>query len=352
MKTFITGATGYIGGDALYALLKAHPEAESDITALVRNSDKGALIAAKYPKINLVYGDLNSADLLEEEAKKADAIFHFADADHEGAAEALAKGLAAHTEEHPGFLVHTSGTGLLMTGDVERKVFGGTSTKIYNDWDGLSEVTSLPDYAFHRITDKIILAAGTSKPGAAKTAIVCPPTIYGLGRGIGNKRSAQVYELIKGTFQVKHGIQIGEGKAIMDDIHVYDLSDLYVRFYEAATEGGGKATWGKDGYYFVENGEHVWGEVAKKVANIAHKKGLIPTAEVKVVPDDEANKISPGGHVLWGANSRGKALRARKLLGWEAKERNLNDELPDAVTQEAERLGLIQGHAAKAAGTA
>jgi hypothetical protein len=41
---------------------------------LVRNSDKGALVAADYPKIRLVYGDLDSADVLEEEASKADIV--------------------------------------------------------------------------------------------------------------------------------------------------------------------------------------------------------------------------------------------------------------------------------------
>lgn len=71
-KIFATGATGYIGGDALYAIANAHPDYE--ITCLVRNSDKGALVAKDYPKIKLVYGDLDSTDLLEEEAKKADIV--------------------------------------------------------------------------------------------------------------------------------------------------------------------------------------------------------------------------------------------------------------------------------------
>jgi N-acetyl-gamma-glutamylphosphate reductase len=49
-----TGATGYIGGDALYAVASTYPDLE--ITALVRSSDKGAKVAAKYPKVRLVYG--------------------------------------------------------------------------------------------------------------------------------------------------------------------------------------------------------------------------------------------------------------------------------------------------------
>lgn len=68
-----TGATGYIGGDALYTLINAHPD--WNITCLVRNSDKGAKIAASYPQVRLVYGTLDSVELLEEEAGTADIIY-------------------------------------------------------------------------------------------------------------------------------------------------------------------------------------------------------------------------------------------------------------------------------------
>lgn len=57
----------------LYALYKAHPDWE--YTCIVRNADKGAKIAAAYPNIRLVYGSLDSTDLLEEEAGKADIIY-------------------------------------------------------------------------------------------------------------------------------------------------------------------------------------------------------------------------------------------------------------------------------------
>lgn len=59
----------------LYALEKAHPEYE--ITALARNSDSGAKVAAVYPKIRFVYGDLDNLDdleLLAEESAKADIV--------------------------------------------------------------------------------------------------------------------------------------------------------------------------------------------------------------------------------------------------------------------------------------
>ena len=71
-KIFVTGATGYIGGDAVYAIAQAHPEYE--FTCLVRNSDKAAQVAKDYAKFKFVYGDLDKVDLIEEESKKADIV--------------------------------------------------------------------------------------------------------------------------------------------------------------------------------------------------------------------------------------------------------------------------------------
>lgn len=42
---------------------------------MVRNAEKGAKIAALYSKVRLVYGSLDSIELLEEEADEADIIY-------------------------------------------------------------------------------------------------------------------------------------------------------------------------------------------------------------------------------------------------------------------------------------
>lgn len=264
------------------------------------------------------------------------------------AAKALTNGLAARTE--PGYLIHTSGTGILLFADLERRIFGEASPKIYDDWEGIDEVTSLPDSAPHRNVDKIVLAAGTEKASKIKTAIVCPPTIYGQGRGPGNQRGHQVYELAKCTLERKQGIQVGAGRTYWPNVHVFDLSKVYLALVEAAAEGGGKATWGKAGYYFTENGEHIWGEISKVVASTAQQQGLISSDEVVSVSAEEADKLSGHGSALWGANSRCRAIRARKLLGWSPTEKSLIDEIPLVVESEAKKLGLIQGHATLVAG--
>ncbi|KAJ4366810.1 hypothetical protein N0V83_007335 [Neocucurbitaria cava] len=345
-KLFFTGATGYIGGDALYVIANTYPDLE--ITALVRNSDKGAKVAAQYPKIRLVYGNLDSADLLTTEACNADIVVHTADCDHLGAAQALVAGLAKSQKKT--FLIHTSGTGILSFEDFESGTYGIKREKVYNDWDGIGEVTSIPDVAVHRNVDKLILAASETSAGSIKSAIVCPPCIYGPGRGPDNQRSVQVYDMTKAALNRHKGFVVQEGANIWTEVHVQDLSEVFLALVTAAlSPDGGKATWNDQGYYFAESGEFVWGDIGRNIAKIGHEKKLFNTADVDVVSKDEADKLRAAGSYLWGTNSRCKAIRANKLLGWTPKQKTLSQLLPEVVEDEAKKLGLIQGHAEVAA---
>lgn len=56
---------------------------------------------------------------------------------------------------------------------------GEGSDKIHDDLDKVDELTSLPDDAFHRNVDKIVLEATTRHNDIINATIVCPPTIYG-----------------------------------------------------------------------------------------------------------------------------------------------------------------------------
>lgn len=71
-RIFLTGATGYIGGDLLYVLQSTHPEYECSV--LVRDSSKAAAVSKAYPNVRIVLGDLDSASLIEGEASRADVV--------------------------------------------------------------------------------------------------------------------------------------------------------------------------------------------------------------------------------------------------------------------------------------
>ncbi|OAL25021.1 hypothetical protein AYO22_04898 [Fonsecaea multimorphosa] len=255
MTIFITGATGYIGGDALKAIADNFPEVVSTITALVRNETRGAALQSAYPNIGIIYGSLDNTSLIEMEAAKADIVVNLADADHVPATNAIVAGLKRRAAQgKQSYLIHNSGTGILMFKDVETDRYGEHSDKIFDDWEGIQEVTSLPDAAFHREVDKIVLAAGENT--LIKTAIVCPPTIYGIGRGTGNQRSAQIPMLAEAILKRGAGFQVGEGKANWTNVHVFDLSNLFAKLVGEALSGQNKATWGAEGYYFAQGGEH------------------------------------------------------------------------------------------------
>lgn len=76
--------------------------------------------------------------------------------------------------------MHTGGTGILTYFDSKDGKTGEESDKESNDLDGVDELVNLPSEAFHRNVDEIVLDAGIKNSEAVKTAIVCPPTIYGM----------------------------------------------------------------------------------------------------------------------------------------------------------------------------
>jgi hypothetical protein len=187
--------TGYIAGDALHLLQEKH--SDWDYTCLVRTEDKAKIVKEAYPNVKIVLGDLEASSILEAEAAKADIVLRefptlpsvryltVADAadasDHEGAAKAIAAGLVkGHSSEKPGYWLHTGGTGILTYTDSKDDFagLGKWTDKEYNDLSGIEELTSLPDEAFHRNIDKIVLETGVKRGDAVKTVIVCPPTIY------------------------------------------------------------------------------------------------------------------------------------------------------------------------------
>jgi nucleoside-diphosphate-sugar epimerase len=193
----------------------------------------------------------------------------------------------------------------------------------------------------HRVVDKVVLAAGHDASDRVKTAIVCPPTIYGPGRGPGNTRSSQVYWLASAVISRKKGIQVGDGKNLWRWIHVQDLSDLFLAIGEAAASGGGKATWGDEGYYFAEDGQFEWGDIQRAVTKAAFDKGLIPSSEPEILTGEQANSVSQYGAYMWGSNSRGNAIRGRRLFDWKPHRPNLPELVPEIVGLEAKVLGVI-----------
>lgn len=268
-------------------------------------------------------------------------------ADSVEGAEAITKGLVeGHTPERPGYWLHTGGTGILTYFDsVVRKTFGEPDDKVFNDYDGVSELLNLPSDAFHRNVDEIVLRTTREHPDVVKATIVCPPTIYGKGRGPVSGRGRPVYELAAFILQEKYCPRIGRGLGRMNNVHIVDLSQVYELLLEAALDQAqkdNKEIWGAETYFFTENGEHTWGELARQIGEEAQKLGFIdgPPPELRDYSMEDAEKYAGFEATSWGMNARCEAVRARKVLGWKPWERSLVAEIPTIIVSEAERLEL------------
>lgn len=193
----------------------------------------------------------------------------------------------------------------------------------------LSANTQNPPYS-HRDVDEIVLAA--NQAGGIRTLIVCPPTIYGPGRGPVNQRSIQAPQMAKLTLENGFApLMTGPGSPEWDNVHIHDLGHFFLLAVEAALDENKRKNpeiFGPHGYFFLENGTHTWRGLAERIAKEAQKQGFIPEAKTK-----------EGDYKGYGANSKGVAARAKKYLGWEPHGRSLEDEIPDIVAVEAKRLG-------------
>lgn len=276
-------------------------------------------------------------------------MVHAANSDHPEAARAITAGLAAgHSAEKPGYLIFVSGTGMLQYHDIKAKRYGQPPAEgdSYDDLEGIEKILALPEDAIHRDVEMIVQAANSD---SVRTAVVAPPLIYGPGRGPVNDRSMQVYDLAKYTLTHGYAPVVGTGKTEWPEVHVHDLSDLFVTLVETALDpekAKDPELFGDHAYFFAENGALVWGDIARLVAKEAHKQGLIE--EDKVVTTDFETVVAEGPvNATWALNSKSKASRARKLLGWKPTRRGLIEEIPDVVAGEAKRLGITAKYAAK-----
>lgn len=316
-----------------------HPDWQ--FSCLVRNASKASDIEKKYSGVRVVQGDLDSIDLIEDEAAAADIVYHFANCDHTPSARAIAKGIARNRNSAAHW-IHTSGAGILTFRNFFSNSYGFAfeDEREYNDWEGIGELTSLPDKALHRHVDKIVLATSKGNEDRIKTAIVAPPAIYGVGRGTGNTKTVQVHMAANLALRAGKALQLGNGSSIWHGVHVHDLSRLFLLLGEAALDGNSRATWNETGYYFADNGAFTWGSIMQAIANEGKHQGFLATDEVRSLSFQQAQTYHKLFPYLCGTTSRGVSKRAKLLLGWEPKSHSLKDEIPRIIRDEAQELGL------------
>lgn len=282
MSVFITGASGFIGGTVARRLVKAgYP-----VRGLVRDREKADSLRAM--QIQPVLGDLDDYELLAHEASRSEGVINAANSDHAGAIDALLEGLKGSNKP----FIHTSGSSVIA--DDAR---GNTvSAQVY---DEETPFVVLPFKQPRRDNELRILAA---KDDGIRSIVMCPSNIYGTGSGL-TQVSFQIPFLVRHAREFGAVRIVGDGVNRWSNVHVDDLAELYLLALQNAPAGA---------YYFVENGEASFAEIG---ASIARRLGLGP------VQSWSAEEARPHWgemhtHYTFGTNSRVRAKRARRELGW------------------------------------
>ncbi|KAE8451357.1 hypothetical protein EG329_003986 [Mollisiaceae sp. DMI_Dod_QoI] len=319
-RLFITGVTGYIGGQFLDMLITKHPD--YNITGIVRTSSQTEQLLARYPSLQLVTGDLDSTALLTEQSKLADVVIQTADCDHASSITAILQGLSDPSRSKKGTFIQLSGAASII--DISTG-YGQASPKIWDDIADLHEITHFPQTTIHAITDQLVLNSGLKL--GVKTALLLPSIVYGKSDGI--KKIGMGFPWLI-DFAKKRGkaFMIGEGKSVTTAIHVKDLAAVLVWFTEEALAGGGKLDWGEKGVYYVEGGEYVFRDIVERIAKEMFDRGMIPSVEIEQITAEQATEMHPWGVFMWGSNMRSRAERL-KGFGWEAKQAGIVDAVPE-----------------------
>ncbi|KAH9834472.1 uncharacterized protein C8Q71DRAFT_143340 [Rhodofomes roseus] len=314
------GATGYLGAGIFTRLLN-HPKAsEFSITTLVRSTEKGEALKKFNPTLKYAVGSLyDKADypVIEDLGKKADVVFSVADADYLPWTTALLKGLKARfdaTGVAP-ILIHASGAGILL--------FTSDPAGNHSDLD-LEDVKAVPPTALHRNVDLAAIAA--DEAGYVKTYLICPPLIAGLASGplydagLAHRNSIQAPALMRPALDRKQAGVVGDGKGVWAAVHVDDVADTFVLLFDKIISGAPGVGHGWEGYYYLENGELSWNDIASAIGQTLVELDVAKSPEVTSFSKDEISKYfkSEFASSVVSSTCRCKGERAR-ALGWSPK---------------------------------
>ncbi|PSN64165.1 NAD(P)-binding protein [Corynespora cassiicola Philippines] len=330
-KIFLTGASGYLGGDVLYRIASAEAGKHS-ISALVRSAGKAERISTFYPHIRIVQGDIDDSLLIESEARNADVVLHLATTSHLESVRAIQRGLTDSSRKSTGHWIQISGATLLAQQEIADGRLGFQSDKVYDDVDDIDKIISIIKKFPNRAVDNLVISQDASK---IKTALIVGPHFYGIGRGPVNTRSIQAPEIARIALKLQKGFRLGEGNNRWSYLHVHDLSDLVAKLVDAAVERQATGIWNQEGIYLPENGNMKFGELNAQIAVEAKSQGLIPDGSVDtIINAKEADELSGHASVLWGTNAISRSSRAQANLGWQPLRPSLGDEIRGIVQRE------------------
>lgn len=283
MKTFVIGATGYVGS----AVARAFKARGHHVAGLARNDS--AVEALEQAGVEPMSGTVDDEDFCSRLAE-FDVIVMAAMIPFEQEAPFMARLFAAF-QGQPKHIIFTSGTGVLS---IEAKD-GSWNQNTFAEDDPFP-FPSRPNREIRIQTEDMVRQASD---GALKTYVIRPPLIFGRGGSI------QVPQIFESARRTGKACYLGAGLNLYSAVHVDDLADAYCLAVERGTPGA---------LYHTVAGEANFRSIAEAVAQVVG-------CETQSLNYDEACE-------LWGAfwvdialavNSRSIARRTVAELGWSPK---------------------------------
>lgn len=228
MLVFVTGATGFIGGAVVPALLQAGHQ----VLALVR-SEASAAKLSNTPGVQVLRGDIENLEVLKQGAQQADATIHLAFihdfTDYAANAQKDFKAVQAIASVLIG-----SHKALVIAGASAIAAFSGTK--------GRTDETFEPTSGAPR-ADADLLMAQLRSQGVHSSVVRLPPSVHGKGDG-------GFVAMLTATAKEKQvSAYIAEGENVWPAVHREDAAVLFrkaiegrdsaapVRILAAAEEG-------------------------------------------------------------------------------------------------------------------
>jgi len=206
MRIFLTGATGYLGSAVLDAMVRAG----HDVTALVRDPERGERIAHR--GVQAVVGELSKGTSYVEKAETCDAIVHAAieptkrgpKVDRQAIDTLLGAARRRAAEGKPASFIYTSGLWVL----------GDTQGQATEEWP-----LQPPAHVAWRVEhERVVLERDGN---GVRTALIRPGIVYGGSRGIVGDL---LRDALNGLVRV-----VGDGRNHWPCVYDRDLADLYVK---------------------------------------------------------------------------------------------------------------------------
>ena len=298
MKILVTGATGYIGGSVATRL-----QADGHhVIGLARSDEAAASLMQR--GIEPVAGNLNDYGPLQRVARSVDAVINAAQADNPYVVLAILPQLSGTGK----VFIQTSGSSVVSTYDQ-----GEYLDRVFHED---TPITPMPEKATRVAIDEQVLGAALV---GVRSVVIRPSLIYGRGIGVASS-SVQIPKLIE---QAQKGVarHIGRGLNVWSNVHITDVVDLYVLALEHAPAGS---------LFYAENGEE---SMKSAVEAISRMLGLGGRTEDWPI-EEAAAALGPGAHLTFGSNSRVRAVKARKVLGWAPKGPTLLNEIEQGAYKE------------------